>query len=103
MSLIQRKADDLPDFRKPPLAETVLSLQFEPIGGLTTGHMGLLWQRFRDQLPFIEEHPPLPPIVEKFGPPPPSQVEVTLEEKFPAPRVWLLNEEKTELIQVQGD
>lgn len=103
MAMTKNRSDDLPDFRKPPVAETVLSLQFEPIGGLTTGHIGLLWQRFRDELPFIEEHPPLSPVVEKFGPPPPLRFDVTIEEKLPAPRVWFLNQEKTELIQVQAD
>lgn len=103
MSTTQGRLEDLPDFRKPPLAETVLSLQFEPIAGLTTAHLGLLWQRFREQLPLIEEQPPLPPVVEKFGPPAPSQVEVTVEEKPPVPRLWFLNQDKTELIQVQAD
>jgi uncharacterized protein (TIGR04255 family) len=94
---------DLPDFRRPPVAETVLSLQFEPISGLTTAHVGLLWQRFRDQLPLVEEQPPLPPAFERFDAPKPPEVEVTVEEKLPAPRVWFLNRAKTELIQVQPD
>jgi uncharacterized protein (TIGR04255 family) len=103
MALTTGRPEDLPDFRKPSLAETVLSLQLEPIGGLTTAHVGLLWQRFREQLPFIEEHAPLPPVFEKFGPPSPASVEVTIEEKPPVPRVWFLNEPKAELIQVQAD
>ncbi len=94
---------DLPAFRNPPVAETVLSLQFEPVAGLTAAHLGLLWQRFRDRLPVIEEHPPLPPVLEKFGPPSPPRVEVTVEEKPPVPRLWFLNEQGTELIQVQSD
>lgn len=97
------RPENLPSFRRPPLTETVLGLQFEPLAGLSTAHMGLLWQRFRSQLPLIEEHPPLPPAVEKFEPPPPAQVEVSIEEKPPAPRVWFLNESKSELVQVQPD
>jgi uncharacterized protein (TIGR04255 family) len=92
---------DLPDFRKPPVAETVLSLQFEPISGLTSPHLGVLWSRFRQELPLIEEHPQLPPVFEKFDPPSPAQVEVTIEEKPPLPRVWFVNDTKTELIQMQ--
>ena len=94
---------DLPDFGNPPLAETVLSLQFEPLAGLTAAHVGVLWQRFRDRLPIIEEHQRLPPALEKFGPPSPPQVEVTVDEKPPVPRLWFLNEQETELIQVQSD
>ncbi len=92
---------DLPDFRKPPVAETVLSLQFEPIPGLTSAHLGLLWERFRQDLPLVEEHAPLPPAFEKFEPPSPTQVEVMIDEKPPLPRLWFLNHTKTELIQVQ--
>jgi len=94
---------DLPDFRKPPVAETALSLQFEAISGLTSAHLGVLWERFRQDLPLIEEHSPLPPVFEKFEPPSPSQVEVMIEEKPPLPRVWFLNESKTELIQMQSN
>lgn len=93
---------DLPDFRKPPIAETVLSLQFESISGLTSPHLGVLWERFRQQLPLIEEHPRLPPVFEKFDPFP-TQVEVTIEEKPPLPRVWFVNDTKTELIQMQSN
>lgn len=100
---VSERPRDLPDFRKPPVVETVLSLQFEPIAELTTAHIGLLWQRFRGRLPLVEEHPPLPPVSEKFGPPSALQAEVTIEERPPIPRVWFLNDSKTELIQVQPD
>lgn len=93
----------LPDFDRPPVVEVVLSLQFEPISSLTTAHVGLLWQRYRDRLSVIEEHPPLPPQFERFGPPSPPRVNVSIEDKPPAPRVWFLNEQKTELVQVQKD
>jgi uncharacterized protein (TIGR04255 family) len=103
MALSAGRPEDLPDFRNPPLAETVLSLQFEPLAGLTTAHVGLLWDRFRKQFPMIEEHPPLPPVFEKFELPSPPQIEVSFEEKPPVPRVWFLNEAGSELIQVQSD
>ena len=103
MAVTTPRPKDLPDFRKPPVTETVLSLQFEPIGGLRSAHIGLLWQKFRTELPLLEEHAPLPPVVEKFEPPSPSHVEVTIEDKPPLPRVWFLNQQKTELIQVQAD
>lgn len=93
----------LPDFDEPPVVEVVLSIQFEPISGLTTAHVGLLWQRYRDRLSVIEEHPPLLPQSEHFGPPSPPRVNVAIEDKPPTPRVWFLNEQKTELVQVQND
>jgi len=78
-------------------------MQFEPIAGLTTAHVGLLWQRYRGRLSLIEERPPLLPQSEHFGPPSPPRVSVAIEDKPPAPRVWFLNEQKTELVQVQND
>jgi hypothetical protein len=99
----QGRPVNLPDFRKPPVRETVLSLQFEPIEEMTAAHVGLLWQRFRKRLPFVEEHPPLPAVVEKFGLLVAPEVEVTIGEKPPVPRMWFLNTDKTELIQVQVD
>ncbi len=85
------------------MAEVVLSLQFSSLPSLTTAHVGLLWRRFRDRLPLIEEHPPLASALESFAPPAPPRVEVAFEDKPPVPRVWFVNEEKTELVQVQQD
>lgn len=103
MDAIPARREDLPDFRKPPLAETVLSLQFEPIAGLSIAHLGLLWMRFRKRFPLIEEQPPLSPVLEKFGAPTEAHVEVTVEEKPPVPRLWFLRQDKTQLIQAQAD
>ena len=93
----------LPDFDRPPLVEVALSLQFEPLSGLTTAHIGLLWQKYRHHFPRIEEHPPLEPIQETFGPPQPPQVEIAFGNKPPMPRVWFLSEANTELVQIQND
>ena len=103
MSQVQKRPPDLPDFNKPPVTETILSLQFAPIAKMTAVHVGVLWQRFREQFPLVEEHPPLPPISEKFGPAIPSGLDIRIEEGPPIPRVWFMNESKTELIQVQTD
>lgn len=103
MDLKTSRPNDLPDFSTPPVAETVLSLQFQPIEGLTAAHVGLIWQKFRDRLPFIEEQPSLRPVFETFDIPSPTQVEISFEEKPPIPRSWFLNESKTELVQVQSD
>ena len=97
------RPEDLPDFQSPPLVETVLSLQFQPLQGFRSVHVGLLWQQFRDTFPLIEEHLPLSVACETFDVPSPGQVEVTIEEKPPLPRVCFLNESETELIQIQTD
>lgn len=97
------RPDDLPDFRDPPLVETVLSLQFRPFEGFSLAHVGLLWHKFRHTFPLIEEHTPLNAERESFEVPPPRREEVAIEGKPPLPRVCFLNESKTELIQIQAD
>jgi uncharacterized protein (TIGR04255 family) len=94
---------DLPEYNRPPVSEVVLSLQFEPLEGMKAPLIGLLWQRFREHLPEIEEHPPLPHIVEQFGRPTPPKVDIVVEEKPPVSRVWFLTAEKSQLVQVQQD
>lgn len=94
---------DLPDFRHPPLVETVLSLQFKPLERFSLVHVGLLWHQFRSKFPLIEEHSPLPVARESFEAASHGQIEVSIEEGPPVPRVWFLNESETELIQIQAD
>lgn len=36
-------SEPLPTFERPPLIETVLGVQFAPIKGLSTAHLGLFW------------------------------------------------------------
>lgn len=95
----------LPEFERPPIAEVTLGMQFNPLVGLTTTRMGLLWARFRDRFPHTEEHAPLPSVMEEFGPTRAFNVglEITEIDAPPLPRCWFLNEASSELIQVQQD
>lgn len=92
----------LPKFKNPPVVETVLGVQFDEIEGLLTPHLGLLWHKYRSNLPLIEEHPLLGPAIEKFDVQPPSPIEIAFEPK-PESRAWFLNRPRSELIQVQRD
>ena len=95
----------LPEFANPPVVEVALSVQFDPLPELRTPQLGLLWQTVRERFPRIEEHPPLEPSVETFGTRPAAEPGVRFEmtRQLPVPRVWFLNREGTELIQVQPD
>lgn len=64
-----------PHFQKPPVVETVLSVQFDRLNDFRIVHFGLLWQRIGEQFPVIEEQPPLPPFRELFG----TQLKLPLE------------------------
>jgi uncharacterized protein (TIGR04255 family) len=99
----QRPAD-LPEFRDPPLTEVVLGAQFDVIPGFLTPHIGVVWERFRDDFPLVEEHPPLPPAFETFGPAPQfAGIGLQLLTGAEAARVFFINKPRTELLQVQKD
>lgn len=85
------------------MVETALSLQYQPLPGLSLAHVGVLWHRFRNTFPLVEEREPLGAARETFEAPSPRPEEVTIEGKPPLPRVCFLNESKTELIQIQAD
>ncbi len=97
--------DRLPEYHVPPVAEVVLSTQFEELAALTAPQLGLLWSEFRNDFPKIEEHPPLQPVTERFG----SYEAKTIGIKFealdtpPTPRLWFVNNDGTQLIQIQKD
>lgn len=95
----------LPEFDNPPVVEVALSVQFETLPDFRTPQIGLLWQQFRDRFPKTEEHPPLDSVIERFGvPPTPKGVaRFQMLSAPPVPRCWFLNNEGTELVQVQQD
>lgn len=96
--------DALPDFREPPLQEVALSVQFMPLDALSVPHVGLLWDRFRERFPKTEEHPPIEPAVERFGPAQIREpIQLRVRRRYPTPRVWFVNESETNLIQIQED
>jgi uncharacterized protein (TIGR04255 family) len=99
-------SEPLPDFANPPVSEVALSLQFEPLKGLTGPVLGLLWGSFKSDYPKVEEHPTLEPVIERFGtdlPIPKVHFQFQVLEAAPPMRVWFLNEAETELVQVQQD
>lgn len=95
---------DLPNFRSPPVVEVVLSLQFDPIDGLGTAQLGLLWGEFEKEFPVVQEHPPIESQIEHFGKPPADLgIQINFTNLPPMRRLWFVNEDGTHLIQVQQD
>lgn len=98
------KSERLPSYRNPPVIEVVASVQFDPFPNASIVHLGLLWQRFRQQFPNVESQLPLAPVVERLGVRAPlnrAQIEVSTD--VGAPRLWFVNESGDELIQIQQD
>lgn len=98
-------SDSLPEFASPPVTEVALSLQFEPISKLKGPAIGLLWGKFKDEYPVVEEHPALDPVIEQFGIDAVPNVKLKFQvfDSPPPSRVWFVNESGNELIQVQQD
>lgn len=94
-----------PSFLNPPVVETLLSVQFEPIDGFRVCHFGLFWDRVSARFPRTEERAPITSPLESF-------LETsTIEPSFqfetvdvpPMPRVWFMSNSGSELIQLQSD
>jgi len=62
-----KASDNLPKFERPPLIETVLGVQFQPLPGLGNAHLGVFWKRLGPDWPFVADVPPLEPQFERFA------------------------------------
>ena len=93
----------LPEFERPPVAEVALAVVFRELTGFSAAHFGLIWDRFRDLYPRAEAHPPLdlapeiPPSEDQTQKPP--RVQMLSRPKL---RCWFINEDGTQLLQVQS-
>jgi uncharacterized protein (TIGR04255 family) len=103
--MVTSRPDDLPNFENPPVVETVLSVQFEPLRGMGTAHLGLLWHEFSGNFPRTEDQSALAPIVEEFPETARARLGLQLQafERPPVPRMWFVSERGDEMIQVQAD
>jgi uncharacterized protein (TIGR04255 family) len=104
-SAVSHGSEHLPDFDDPPVVETVLSAQFEPLPALQTAQLGLLWGEYRTAFPKAGEHAPIDPVIEQFPERPTGRMALKLQtfENPPIPRLSFANEQGNEMIQVQND
>jgi uncharacterized protein (TIGR04255 family) len=56
-----------PVFERPPVVETVMGIQFQPIPGFGNCHLGAFWKRLGPDWPTVIDAAPLEPQYEKFG------------------------------------
>ncbi|MDZ4836571.1 MAG: TIGR04255 family protein [Candidatus Melainabacteria bacterium] len=91
----------LPDYERPPVIEVVCGITFKSLDRLLAPHLGLYWEKVKDRYSGCAERGPLAPVIEA----PLGRQEVDLEilEVPPIPRIWFVNQESNELIQVQRD
>jgi uncharacterized protein (TIGR04255 family) len=100
--MIDRPAD-LPDYANPPITEVVLGVQFNSVAGFLSPHLGLIWEAFKTDFPHVEEHPPLTPTFEIFGPNPNVVDFLSTPFQTGMSRVFFVNTDRTQLLQVQRD
>jgi uncharacterized protein (TIGR04255 family) len=93
----------LPVFDQPPVIEVAVSVQFTPLPSLDAARLGLAWSRFRSKFPRVESKPPLPRTEERFDEPTVPRLQLKIETDLAAPRLWLLDDAGTRLLQVQRD
>lgn len=97
--------DGLPDFGQPPVVEVVLSAGFQPLQALRLVEIIKFWEaRIQAQLPRVEEQGRYEMPLEQFGggiqlP----SVSWQVLQAPPVPRLWFLNDEGSQLLQIQND
>ena len=93
-----------PKFNNPPVAETVIGVQFPELVGFRAAHFGLYWQTIKDRYPKTVDQGRLPSALERF----PRNIElaaphVRLSPRTTPERVWYVAPSDSDLIQVQPD
>jgi uncharacterized protein (TIGR04255 family) len=90
----------LPRFRKPPVSEVSIGVQFQA-PALTPIHVGLYYQRIKDRFPVAAVQPPLPPVFETFEATPPIMFPFAVMGMM-TPRMWFTSPDGTALVQLQS-
>src|SRR5262249_7579915 len=90
----------LPRFKKPPVSEVVLGVQFPSI--VTPIHLGIYYQRVKARFPRTQMLPPILPVIETFGKLPLATAQFAVTQGM-QPRMWFLSEDDNFLIQLQSD
>ncbi len=94
----------MPDYERPPVVEVAMGVQFQQIDGLTAVHVGRYWETVKDEFPMMEDRGPLPHIIEpKDQPTSAGEARITFSTRPDWGRVWLRDEPRNQLIQVQRD
>lgn len=84
-------SQSLPDYKYPPIIEVVAGISFDTIKNFGGQHLGLFYQKVRDEFPLCEQAPRL-----EFNP-------QNLDMATYLPRMWFVNKDQNMLIQLQDD
>ena len=94
----------LPKYEKPPVVETVLGLQFNPLSAFTNAHLGAFWQSLGvEEWPMVTDKPLLPRQEERFTPDAQWGNALRLQlTQDPTARVQIRNHDQNRMIQLQN-
>ncbi len=106
-------SEELPDFERPPVVETVLGVQFEPLREFRNAHLGIFWkflrsEKVRAQLGFdwprLIDAPRLEPVTERFaGGEAWARLGLQLKiSQDPSARLQIQNTDRDRMIQLQN-
>lgn len=93
-----------PNYTNPPLAEVILGVQFERLGGMGNAHLGAFWKSLGSDWSEVSDAPVLQPQYERFGE---SAAWANLGARLTfsadhAGRLRIKNHEKNQMVQVQN-
>ena len=91
---------DLPDYDQPPVVEVALAIQFQSAIGYRSLDLAKFAERWSDELPKVLEKPLLAPMPVDFDSP---GIELKVSEETETPRLWLMDEAESRLVQLQQD
>lgn len=97
------QSQPLPSFRRPPVVETVLAVQFVPLRGMTNAHWGAYWKSLDEPWTLLTEVDALPQVNEHFGDAawnPASLIELRVGP--PPVRLQIVNVRNDRMIQIQN-
>jgi len=102
--MLQSAGTKTPKFKKPPVVETVLGVQFSELAGFRTTHFGLFWDRIRSDFPKIDDQPRINRVVEVFPRKPlPRPARLSLSSAAGAQRVQYTDRKGSVMLQLQPD
>ncbi len=93
----------LPHYERPPVVETILGIQFDPIPEMRTAHLGAFWASLGDEWPTPEDAAYLEPQFERFDNQPQwGELAFRLRLADIKSRVRIRNRAKDRMIQIQN-
>ena len=85
------ESQSLPDYKSPPVIEVVCGISFDTINEFKGPHLGLFWNKVRNNFPVCEH-------AQRLG-----TKDLKIDFKDFMPRMWFISEDGNTLIQLQND